>query len=247
MAYDKLQVVFEPEKIQEATQVFRPKDYPDKEIKELFKDFDYILRVNDYNKIIEASRLKKELEKMGMLKIRFEQENDLKVQKETIVETDELLETNSREILNRQLVRNAKTRGLKIRADDNIYFENKEDLSYAEMKGYYINLILPYKHNRDFDFIARRLKNIIANKNQQFTTFQTLIMLSDNKRDYAIIIPEMTYNNERFTRHLYKTFLPFTSLVAAEICQIMVKEADGWQKSKWWTKKIADKRVLNLA
>lgn len=248
MAYDRLDCLNHEglEEIKKVAKVFKPSEYHDVDIKEIYSDYNYIIEVSDYNVVIENSQLKGELEKIKKLKMVFEEINNEVLREKTFAEVDDLEETSDREILNRAMVRNVKARGLKIRVDDNIFFKNKEDESYNEIKSYYIDLTLSVDYNNDFNAIARRLKRAIASNKQSYTIFKAIASFKDKNKKYVVIIPEMVYNNERITKDIYKMFLPKTTWALIEICQIMIKSAQSWNKCIWWCVQNWDRRVKRL-
>lgn len=209
-------------------------------------DVDYYVEIKDYDKIIESSVLKKELSLIKGLRAIFEETNTSMLRENVVVESDDLVETSNREMLNRNLVLNLKRRGLSFTQKDNIYFENKEDLSYNEIKGYYINLTLSYNYNQSFKAISNKLKQVIASKKQSFTTFNAILMFSDKKRKYLINIPDLSYNNERFSKDIYKLFIPKTSLAMAEIIQIAIKESNTWDECPYYVETPRNENVINL-
>ena len=209
-------------------------------------DVDYYVEIKDYDKIIESSVLKEELSLIKGLRAVFEETNTSMLRENVVVESDDLVETSNREMLNRNLVLNLKRRGLSFTQKDNIYFENKEDLSYNEIKGYYINLTLSYTYNQSFKAISNKLKQVIASKKQSFTTFNAILMFRDNKRNYLINIPDLSYNNERFSKDIYKLFIPKTSLVIAEVVQIAIEKAQNWNDSPYYVDIAESKNVINL-
>jgi hypothetical protein len=207
---------------------------------------DYYVEIKDYDKIIESSALKEELSLIKGLRAVFEETNTSMLRENVVIESDDLVETSNREMLNRNLVLNLKRRGLSFTQKDNIYFENKIDLSYNEIKGYYINLTLSFNYNQSFKAIANRLKQAIASKKQSFTTFNAMLMLSDNKRNYLINIPDLSYNNERFSKDIYKLFIPKTTLVIAEVIQIAIKESNTWHECPYYVETPKNENVINL-
>ena len=207
---------------------------------------DYYVEIRDYDNIIESSVLKEELSLIKGLRAIFEETNTSMLRENVVVESDDLVETSNREMLNRNLVLNLKRRGLSFTQKDNIYFENKEDLSYNEIKGYYINLTLSYNYNQSFKAISNKLKQVIASKKQSFTTFNAILMFSDKKRNYLINIPDLSYNNERFSKDIYKLFIPKTSLVMAEVIQIAIKESNTWDECPYYVETPRNENVINL-
>ncbi len=209
-------------------------------------DVDYYVEIRDYDNIIESSVLKEELSLIKGLRAVFEETNTSMLRENVVVESDDLVETSNREMLNRNLVLNLKRRGLSFTQKDNIYFENKEDLSYNEIKGYYINLTLSYNYNQSFKAISNKLKQVIASKKQSFTTFNAILMFSDKKRKYLVNIPDLSYNNERFSKDIYKLFIPKTSLAIAEIIQIVIKESNTWDECPYYVETPRNENVINL-
>ncbi len=207
---------------------------------------DYYVEIRDYDNIIESSVLKEELSLIKGLRAIFEETNTSMLRENVVVESDDLVETSNREMLNRNLVLNLKRRGLSFTQKDNIYFENKEDLSYNEIKGYYINLTLSYNYNQSFKAISNKLKQVIASKKQSFTTFNAILMFSDKKRKYLVNIPDLSYNNERFSKDIYKLFIPKTSLVMAEIIQVAIKESNTWDECPYYVETPINENVINL-
>ena len=207
---------------------------------------DYYVEIRDYDNIIESSVLKEELSLIKGLRAIFEETNTSMLRENVVIESDDLVETSNREMLNRNLVLNLKRRGLLFTQKDNIYFENKEDLSYNEIKGYYINLTLSYNYNQSFKAISNKLKQVIASKKQSFTTFNAILMFSDKKRKYLINIPDLSYNNERFSKDIYKLFIPKTSLAMAEIIQIAIKESNTWDECPYYVETPRNENVINL-
>lgn len=209
-------------------------------------DVDYYIEIKDYDKIIESSVLEDELSKIKGVRAVFEETNTSMLRENVVIESDDLVETSNREMLNRNLVLNLKRRGLSFTQKDNIYFENKEDLSYNEVKGYYINLSLAHYYNQSFKAISNKLKQVIASKKQSFTTFNAILMFRDKKRNYLINIPDLSYNNERFSKDIYKLFIPKTSLVMAEIVQIAIKESNTWSECPYYVETPKSENVINL-
>lgn len=211
-----------------------------------YDSVDYYVEIKDYDKIIESSVLKEELSLIKGLRAVFEETNTSMLRESVVVESDDLVETSNREMLNRNLVLNLKRRGLSFTQKDNIYFENKEDLSYNEVKGYYINLSLSYNYNQSFSAISNKLKQVIANKKQSFTTFNAILMFKDKERKYLVNIPDLSYNNERFSKDIYKLFIPKTSLVMAEVVQIAIKESNTWNECPYYVDTPKSENVINL-
>ena len=236
MAYSSLKYIYES-KIEEIKKVIKVYDnekiqrYKDINVSETFWQYDYLIEINDIDTIIKNSVLEREIEKIETLKIKFEQSNTSILREKGTKENDELIETTDREIMNRSLVNNLRRRGLNFTTKDAIYYKNGEDESYNEIKAYYINTTLSKDYNRDFDAIALGLKNTIASKKQSFTIFKTLFAFRDKKRSYVVVIPEMTFNNEKFTKSLYKLFAPYFTLVMVEIAQISIEQSNTWKES----------------
>lgn len=251
MAYDYLEYIKE-EKIEDVRNVVKIftrdeiKKYEDVVLRDVFKDYDYLIEIKDYHKIIESSVLKYELEKIERLKIRFEELNNEMLKEKGFAEIDELEETSDREIINRRMVVDLRRRNLNFTNQDAIYFKNKEDESYNDIKGYYLDIALSWQYNRDFELIARKLKNSVASKRQAFTYFKAIYSVSDGKQKYGIVIPELNFNNERFTKDLYKLFIPYTSLTLCELIQVTIKESNGWKKSAYPLVRNSDNRVVQI-
>lgn len=214
-------------------------DYHDYEIRNTFRDFDGVIEIKDYNKVIENSVLKIELEKIQRLKIMLEEVNTITLRESAFAEIDELEETNDREIMNRAMVRNIRARGLQVNNHDAIYLKNKEDESYNEVKSYFLEVGLPYPLNNNFDAIAKRLKKAIASKKQSFTTFRIIDLITDRRKNY-LLVTNMTFNNERINKEIYKLFLPYTSMVNVEISALVTK------KKMWGVSSFRDNRIVRL-
>lgn len=251
MAYAYLNYIF-GDKIDDIKKVCKvyPREqiqnHQDIELRNLFQEYDYMIEITDYDKIIESSVLKSELEKIEKLKITFQELNDTMLKEKGFREIDELEDTSDKEILNRKLCLDLRRRGLKFTNQDNIYFKNKEDESYNDVKSYFLDIHLSWKLNHNFEAIARRLKQGIASKKQEFTFFRAIDQVSDGKRKYVIVMPELKYNNERFGKEIYKIFIPYTSLVMCEIIQVMIPESRTWQESGYPLISARDKRVIEI-
>ena len=251
MAYANLDYVLE-DKIEDIKSVCKVysreqiQNHQDVELKSLFSEYDYMIEITDYDKIIESSVLQKELEKIEKLKMTFQELNDTMLKEKGFAEIDEIEETSDKEILNRKLCLDLRRKGLKFTNQDNIYFKNKEDESYNDIKSYFLDIHLSWKLNHDFEAIARRLKQGIASKKQEFTFFRAVDQVSDGRRKYVVVMPELKYNNERFGKEIYKIFIPYTSLVICEIIQVMIPEARTWKESGYPLISAKDKRVIEI-
>lgn len=251
MAYTYLKYVLRNkiEDIKEVCKVYSKeqiKKHQDIELRNLFGEYDYMIEITDYDKIIESSILQNELEKIEKLKITFLELNDTMLKEKGFAEIDELEDTNDKEILNRKLCLDLRRRGLKFTNQDNIYFRNKEDESYNDIKSYFLDIHLSWELNHDFEAIARRLKQGIASKKQEFTFFRAIDQVSDGRRKYVIVMPELKYNNERFGKEIYKIFIPYTSVVMCEIIQVMIPESRTWGESGYPLISARDKRVIEI-
>lgn len=222
------------------------KSHKDENIRNLFGKYDYLIEVKDINTIIDNSVLKSELAKIQALKVKFEEVNTSMLRERIIVEGDELEETSDREILNRSMVMNLRRRKINFTNQDSIYLKNQEDESYNEIKSYYLNITLPYSSNRNFEAISNGLRRTIASAKQEFTTFKPISLLGDRRRKYIVVLDELLFNNERFTKELYKVFLPYLTLVNAEIIQALIKESDSWSQYGYDVLSVRDSRVVDL-
>lgn len=240
---NKIEEIKKVVKITPKKEIARHKN-PD--FRELFENYDYIVEIENYNTIIENSELKKELDKIESLKMVFTQLNNEMLNEKTFAEVDELEETNDREILNRALVNNIRRRGLSVSHEDSIYFKNRIDESYNEVKSYMINIALSWQYNRNFEEIARRLKNAIASTKQSYTQYQAILTIGDRKRRYAIVLNELRYNNERFSKEIFKMFIPFTSLALAEVVQATIEESDSWKESGYHVVENRSEKIMSL-
>lgn len=240
---NKIEEIKKVVKITPKKEIARHKN-PD--FRELFEGYDYIVEIENYNTIIENSELKKELGKIESLKMVFTQLNNEMLNEKTFAEVDELEETNDREILNRALVNNIRRRGLSVSHEDSIYFKNRIDESYNEVKSYMINIALSWQYNRDFEEIAKRLKNAIASTKQSYTQYQAILTIGDRKRRYAIVLNELRYNNERFSKEIFKMFIPFTSLALAEVVQATIEESDSWKESGYHVVGNYSEKIMSL-
>lgn len=245
----KLNYITNQEEVKKVSKVYTKeeiKNHKDINVREIFKDIDFLIEVSDIKTIIKNSVLEKELAKIQGMKILFEELNDTHLREQALNEIDELEETSDREILNRNMVMNLKRRGLKFSGQDSIYFKNAEDMSYNEVKSYYLNVAMSYQFNRDFKAIANALKKSIASAKQDFTIFKAIEIGRDSRRKYAIIFNDLVYNNERFGKEISNLFLPYLSLVSCEIAMVNVEQMDGWEKSSYPLINLNDKRVLNI-
>lgn len=233
------------DEIKKSVKVFKQHDYHDEFIKNNFHEVDYILEVNNYDNIVKNSVLKNELENIERLKVKFEEINDLTLKEKGYSEIDELEETDNREILNRHLALNLKRRGLKFTNKDNIYFSNKEDLSYNDVKSYYLDVALSHGKNTNFEIISKKLKKTIASKQQSFTFFNTILRIKDNKNSYLVILKDLTFNNEIIKKDIEKLFLPYTSLVIAEVIQLTINESQSWSECGYYVDYFGDS-VISL-
>ncbi len=222
------------EEIKKSVKVFKQNDYHDDFVKNNFQKVDYILEISNYDNVINNSVLKNEIENIERLKVKFEEINDLTLKEKGYSEIDELEETDNREILNRRLALNLKRRGLNFTNKDNIYFSNKEDLSYNDVKSYYLDIALTHKNNTNFEIISKKLKKTIASKQQAFTFFNTILRINDNKNNYLVILKDLTFNNEVIKKDIEKLFLPYTSLVMAEIIQLTIESSQSWSECGYY-------------
>lgn len=220
--------------------------YPDEEIREIFKNYDYLIEIKDYDTIIKNSVLENELSKIDKLKIIFTQLNDTMLKEKGEGETDDLEETNDKEILNRGLAINLFRRGFAPKVDDEIYLKNKVDTSYNEIKSYYLDIALSWQNNHNFERIAEKLKRGIASQKQEFTIFRGIYQVSDGKKRYVLIMPELTYNNERFGKEIYKLFIPYTALVLGEVIQVNVEESSTWEESPYPLISVNSSKVIEI-
>lgn len=223
------------------------KNHRDIEIRKLFEKYDYVIEIKDYDSIIKNSVLQNELSKIDKLKMTFEELNNEMLREKGFAEVDELEETSDREILNRKMCMDLKRRGLKFTNQDSIYFKNKEDESYSEIKSYFLDIHLGWPLNHNFESIAKRLKKAIASKKQEFTFFRAIDQVSDGRKKYCLIMPELKYNNERFGKEIYKIFIPYTSLVMCEIIQVVIPEARTWRESGYPLISNGSSKVIELS
>lgn len=251
MAYAYLNYVLENkiEDIKKVCKVYSKeqiKNHQDVELRSLFGEYDYMIEITDYDKIIESSVLQNELSKIEKLKMTFQELNDTMLKEKGFAEIDELEDTSDKEILNRKMCLDLRRRGLKFTNQDNVYFKNKEDESYNDIKSYFLDIHLSWKLNHNFEAIAKRLKQGIASKKQEFTFFRAVDQVSDGIRKYVVVMPELKYNNERFGKEIYKIFIPYTSLVMCEIIQVVIPESRTWKETGYPLISAYDKRVIEI-
>lgn len=201
--------------------VYEKKDFHKlkKKYTDAFGDFDYIVELTDFDYVIENTVIGQELANISRLKINLDQVNEIQMKERKKAENDDLVETNDREIINRQLVTGLIRRGFKPKPTDELWLTNPETLNITTVKRYFLNPALTWKYNRDFDAITRAMKGATASKNQELTEFEIAFTGYDYVKNnhIVLVIPELKFNNRYYGKNLYKIFAPYMTLVMTEV------------------------------
>lgn len=227
--------------------VYERKDFHKlkKKYTDAFGNFDYIVELTDFDYVIENTVLKQELANITKLKVKLDQVNEIQMKERKKAENDDLVETNDREVLNRQLVTGLIRRGFKPKPTDDLWLTNPETLNITTVKKYFLNAALTYQYNRDFDAITRAMKKATASKNQELTEFEIAFTDYDYTKNnhIVLVIPELRFNNRYYGKNLYKIFVPYMTLVMTEVVIACLPQISSFYNCRYRNSKRAKNTI----